>query len=360
MVIMVAIDMHAKSLVCELGCGRDEPRRGTYSNNSVGHQRLIDDVTAVKQDLGSGTEVVVAYEASGLGYVLYDRMREAGYRCAVLAPTEMLRSKSGYKKKTDRKDCSYIYETIRAHVLAGNRLPEIWVPSEQLREDREMVRARFDAGQKVTRVKVQIHTLLKKFGIQKHEDLNNWTKAFHRWLVEVLGSKGAGFRIGMETLLRQLAFLEAEQKQLERAILVLSKEERYRDQCAELQKVPGVGLITAMTFLTEIGNMMRFENRKQVGSYLGLVPSTFESGKADDRKGRITRDGPYRVRSVLNQALWAHLRCNGQEKAVYDRIAEKNPKRKKKAVVAGMRRLGIRLWHIAKDVEFSKGLRLVA
>ena len=104
MVIMVAIDMHAKSLVCELGCGRDEPRRGTYSNNSVGHQRLIDDVTAVKQDLGNGTEVVVAYEASGLGYVLYDRMREAGYRCAVLAPTEMLRSKSGYKKnhKSDR------------------------------------------------------------------------------------------------------------------------------------------------------------------------------------------------------------------------------------------------------------------
>ena len=145
MVIMVAIDMHVKSLVCELGCGRDEPRRGTYANNGVGHQRLIDEIAAMKQDLGGG-EVVVAYEASGLGYVLYDRMREAGYRCAVLAPTEMLRSKSGYKKKTDRKDCSYIYEAIRAHVLAGNRLPEIWVPSEQLREDREMVRARFDVG----------------------------------------------------------------------------------------------------------------------------------------------------------------------------------------------------------------------
>jgi len=359
MVIMVAIDMHVKRLVCELGYGKGEPRRATYANDLIGHRRLMDDIASMRRELDV-RDVLVAYEASGLGYVLYDRIREAGYRCAVLAPTELLRSASGYKKKTDKKDCSYIYETMRGHVLAGNRLHGIWVPDKQLREDREVVRARFDIGQKLSRVKVQIHTLLKKFGVQKPEDLNNWTKAFREWLVQVAESKGAGFRIGMESLLRQLAFLEAEQKQVERAILALSREERYRDQCAELQKVPGVGLITAMTFLTEIGDVMRFSNRRQVGSFMGLVPSSFESGEVNDRKGRITRDGPYRIRSVLNQALWAHLRCNGQEKAVYERIVEKNPKRKKKAVVACMRRLGIRMWHVAKDVEFSKGLRLAA
>jgi len=306
------------------------------------------------------SDALVAYEASGLGYVLYDRIREAGYQCAVMAPTELLRSATGYKKKTDKKDCSYIYETLRGHVLAGNRLHDIWVPSKQIRDDREFVRARFDVGQKVTRVKVQIHTLLKKFGIQKPEELNNWTKGFRAWLEQVSETRGPGFQINMGTLMRQLEFLEKEQYKLWRSILSLSKQERYHDQCEELLKIPGVGLITAMTFLTEIGDVERFSNRRQVGAFMGLVPSSFESGEIDDRKGRITRDGPYRIRSVLNQALWAHLKYNGEEKAAYERIVEKNPKRKKKAVVACMRRLGIRMWHVTMDVVDSKKMRLVA
>jgi transposase len=277
-----------------------------------------------------------------------------------MAPTELLRSASGYKKKTDKKDCSYIYETMRGHVLADNRLHGIWVPDKGLREDREVVRARFDVGQKLARVKTQIHTLLKKFGVQKPEDLNNWTKAFRAWLEETGESMGPGFRIGLETLLRQLDFLEGEQAHLRRMILELSQTERYRDQSERLQKIVGVGLITAMTFLTEMGDMTRFSNRRQVGSFMGLVPSSYESGEVTDRKGRITRDGPYRIRCVLNQALWMHLKYNGEEKAVYERIVARNPKRKKKAVVACMRRLGIRMWHIANDVESSKKLRLAA
>lgn len=359
MVIMVAIDMHVKRLVCELGCGRDEPQRRWFSNDEVGHRHLLDEIACMQGEHGGG-KVIVAYEASGLGYGLYDRIREAGYRSAVLAPTELLRSTSGYKKKNDRKDCSFIYETIRAHVLAGNRLPEVWVPSERLREDREIVRSRFDLGQKLARVKTQIHTLLKKFGVQKPDDLTNWTIPFRQWLLGLVEIRGAGFGIGMTTLLRQLAFLETEARQLRREIAILSKEERYHDQCERLLRIPGVGLITAMTFLTEIGDVMRFENRRQVGSFMGLVPSSFESGEVDDRKGRITRNGPYRLRCLLNQALWAHLRCNGAEKALYDRISEKNPKRKKKAIVACMRRLGIRMWHTARDVQFSKQIKLAA
>lgn len=271
MVIMVAIDMHVKRLVCELGYGKCEPRRRTYGNDVIGHRRLLDDIAILKQEQ-KAEDALVAYEASGLGYVLYDRIREAGYRCAVMAPTELLRSASGYKKKTDKKDCSYIYETMRGHLLAGNRLHGIWVPEKQLRQDREVVRARFDVGQKLARVKVQIHTLLKKFGVQKPEDLNNWTKAFRVWLEETGESMGPGFRIGLETLLRQLDFLEGEQAHLRRMILALSQTERYRDQSEELQKIVGVGLITTMTFLTEMGDMMRFSNRRQVGSFMGLLP----------------------------------------------------------------------------------------
>ena len=75
MVIMVAIDMHVKRLVCELGCGRDEPQRRWFSNDEVGHRHLLDEIACMQGEHGGG-KVIVAYEASGLGYGLYDRIRE--------------------------------------------------------------------------------------------------------------------------------------------------------------------------------------------------------------------------------------------------------------------------------------------
>ena len=76
MVIMAAIDMHAKSLVCELGYGKRDPKRRTFSNDANGHQQLLTEISNMKEANGL-SDALVAYEASGLGYVLYDRIREA-------------------------------------------------------------------------------------------------------------------------------------------------------------------------------------------------------------------------------------------------------------------------------------------
>lgn len=114
-----------------------------------------------------------------------------------------------------------------------------------------------------------------------------------------------------------------------------------------LLEVRGVGLLTALVFLTELGDVTRFRNRGQLGSYLGLAPSSFESGKAHDRKGHITRGGSPRLRKVLCQAVWSQIRWDQDLRAVYQRICAKNPQKNKIGVVALMRRLGIRMWHRA-------------
>jgi hypothetical protein len=95
----------------------------------------------------------------------------------------------------------------------------------------------------------------------------------------------------------------------------------------------------------------RFENRRKVAAYFGLSPTSRETGKQDDRKGHITRQGNRRIRWALCQAQWAAIRCNPQEKARHERLAKRNPKRRKVATVAGMRRLGIRLWHRARVAQ---------
>jgi transposase len=94
-----------------------------------------------------------------------------------------------------------------------------------------------------------------------------------------------------------------------------------------------------------MGDLSRFANRQQVGSFLGLVPSSFETGEHDDHKGHITHQGPSRVRKVLCQAVWSRLRTVPSERLAYDRIVRRNPKHKKIAVVARMRTLAVVLWH---------------
>lgn len=352
MTIIVGIDMHVKNLVCEIGYGKDFPYKKTFKNNLDGHKALFSFIESLKAPYKTD-DVLIGYEASGLGYVLYDRSIAQGYRCSVLAPTELLRSATGFKKKTDSKDASYIYETLRGHVLAGNRLSNIWIPDKDFREDRDLVRSWFDISSKITRVKVQIQTLIKKYGLKRPEDFESWTKIFMNWLEYEKEHKGKGFQVSLDSLLRQLDFLNSESKLIEKEVLELSQTNRYKKMCDALLEIKGVGLKTAMIFITEMGDMKRFANRRQVGSYIGLVPSTFESGDASDRKGRITRNGPHRIRSILNQALWIHLRYNGEAREYYDRIVSKNPRRKKKAIVACMRKLAVRMWHIAHDVEYD-------
>ena len=68
MIIMVGIDMHVKTLVCEIGIGKKKPRQKTYSNDYTGYLNLIHYIEEAKR-IHNATGVLVAYEASGLGYV---------------------------------------------------------------------------------------------------------------------------------------------------------------------------------------------------------------------------------------------------------------------------------------------------
>lgn len=320
----------------------------SWGNDRDGRKAMVADLKRRGAEAGA-KEIWFAYEASGLGFGLYDELTEAGIHCVVLAPTKLKRSPQERKRKTDEKDALRLLEVLRGHVLAGNRLPEVWIPDVQTRDDRELVRSRLDVGEKVTAVKAQVQSLLKRNGVVRAEEAGEgWGQDCRRWL-KWLTQEGsvlrAAARLALSTLLAQLDFLEEESGKLDQAIAEMSKTERHAGSVKEMRKLKGAGLLTVMTFLTETGDLRRFRNRRQVGAYVGLVPSAAESGEQNDRKGHITREGPARLRKVLCQATWARIRHDRQEQEFYGRLAARNPKHKKKAVVAVMRRLAIRLWH---------------
>ena len=73
-----------------------------------------------------------------------------------------------------------------------------------------------------------------------------------------------------------------------------------------LQALRGVDLIVAVTFAAEVGDVTRFENPRQLMSYLGLVPSERSTG-ASVRRGGITKAGNSRVRHMLVESAWTCL-----------------------------------------------------
>lgn len=352
-VIMIGCDLHDRSMLLKVAMDREVPETLVVPNTPTGRRKMLQRLQERAEQAG-GAKVVFVYEASGQGFGLYDELTEAGLTCHVLAPTRIARSSKQRKRKTDEQDAQQLLDLLRAHVLADTPLPTIWIPDATTREDREVVRMRLELANKQTRVKTQVKGILKRYAQRRPEGTGRgWTVTYRRWLEQLTADETlpAGARLALASLLRELTFLEAEITQADEAVEALALSDRYRERFYALLGLQGVGLVTAMVFLTELGDLTRFDNRRQIGAYLGLVPSSSESGEKRDCKGRITRQGPYRVRKVLCQATWARVRWDEAEREVYQRLVAKNPKKKKIAVVASMRRLAVQMWHRASEAD---------
>ena len=357
--IMVACDLHDKTMVLKIARGREAAEKSTVQNTPAGRRWLIDDLRT-RAGGASRVRVIFAYEASGQGFGLHDELTAAGIECHVLAPTKIPHATQRRGHKTDERDAEDILHLLRGHVLAGNPLPNVWIPGAQTRDDRELVRARLDAAEKGVAIKVQIQSLLKRNRLTRPEHLKcAWTKKASGWLRMVSRDPaiGEGSREALATLLRQWESVQQEIERLDEALERLACSPRYAAAVGELLKMPGVGRLTALVFLAEMGDLARFANRRQIGAYLGLAPRCYESGAAGDRKGHITRQGPSRVRRVLCQAVWARVRQEGCDSPAYEGIVERNPKHKKIAVVAVMRRLAVRMWHTALAAQAKQARR---
>ncbi len=340
----------ADVVVTSTAVDREKPQRRGFRNTPDGRARLLGYLRERAKAAGA-KRIAIVYEASALGFGLYDELTEAGLECHVLAPTRLPATPKRKRNKTDERDATMLLEVLRAHVLAGNALPSVRVPDAQARDDRELVRARLDAQEKASRVKTQIRSHLKRHGLRPPEDVGKaWTQGWREWLAAtVLPSLEFGAGLALGPLLGPLAYLEHEVGGLDAGLAQLAKEPRYAESVKALCEVTGIARLGALVFLTEMGDPRRFRNRRQVGAYVGLAPSSFESGEQDDRKGRITRQGPARVRKVLCQAVWVAVRYDKELAATRDRIARGRKRGKKIATVALMRRLAIRLWRIALE-----------
>ena len=120
-------------------------------------------------------------------------------------------------------------------------------------------------------------------------------------------------------LIGSLTSQESRLAEIDKEILAISQQDPYREQVSVLRGFRGVDTLTAMVFITELGDLRRFGSPRQLMSYLGLVPSIHQSGKSGNTAKGITRAGNSFVRHVMIQASWTYLKKPSIGKKIRER-----------------------------------------
>ncbi len=273
--------------------GRDGELRylGEIDNTERGTRKLVARLEERYQRL------TFCYEAGPTGYGLYRLIKSLGHDCIVIAPS-MIPVKPGVRVKTNRRDAVNLAKLLRAGDLTA-----VWVSDDRHEAMRDLARAR-EAAQKDYKAKrQQVSSFLLRLG-RHYPGKTTWGKAHLNWLA----SQKLEHREQRIAFEEQLLAVRQAKERVERV------EQGMRESVADwslapvveaLQAMRGLDLITAVSFLAEIGDLSRLESPRQLIAFLGLTPSERSTGESVKRGG-ITKAGNPRARRLLVESAWSY------------------------------------------------------
>jgi transposase len=288
-----------------------------------------------------GISVRVGMEATGYSRWFERLLTELGMEVWI-GDAAMIKTMRVRKQKTDREDARLLLKLMRQ-----DRFPRIWVPSPENRDLRQLLWHRHRLVQMRTRIMNQLQALAM-----------NENKC---WKKKLWGERGrAEFEklpLGFWASRRRqelLALLDRMNPSIEELTAAVEQEARKRPDVLQLMTHPGVGPLTALAYVLIIGTPTRFRCGKQIGSYVGMIPSE-DSSAGKQRLGHISKQGNSLLRFLLVEAAQAAARINPDWKRRYIHLAMR--RHKSIAKVAMGRRLAVRLyWMWRNGCEYSPSL----
>jgi transposase len=265
---------------------------GEFENSGATTAKLVRKLAAKHRRL------TFCYEAGPTGYGLYRQITSLGHECIVVAPS-LIPKKPGDRVKTNRRDALSLVKLLRAGELTA-----VWVPDQHHEAIRDLTRARGAAVLDLRRKRQQMSAFMLRQGLHYSEKRRTWTKAHLNWLMSQKLVHAEQRLVFEETM---LAMRQAQERieRLEQAIAVAVPDWSLAEVVTALMAMRGMDLVSATTFLAEIGDLSRFATPRQLMAYLGLVPSEESTGDKIVR-GAITKTGNGRARRMLVECAWSY------------------------------------------------------
>lgn len=293
-VLYIGLDVHQNTIDVALATGRSNGKVRSYGKIDS----TLDALNKLIEKLhDKNVELRFVYEAGPCGYQIYRHLHSKNIECAVVAPS-MIPKRSGDRIKTDRRDAINLVRLFRAGELVG-----IYVPTIEDEAIRDLVRCRDDIRRFKHKARQRLLAFLMRHGHQ-YPGKRYWTKKYYNWLATIKCSHPAD-QIAFQEYVDVVNECGQRLKRITEQIQAHVEQWHRYPLVKAYQALRGVSFVVAVTVVSEIGDMNRFENPKQLMAYLGLIPSEHSSGKSI-RRGSITKTGNGHVRRVLVQAAWTY------------------------------------------------------
>lgn len=258
-----------------------------------------------------GHKLEVALEATTGWRFVVEELRRAGAEVHLAEPAETAGLKGPKKRaKNDRADARHLRE-----LLMVQRLPESWIAPDHILNLRARVRLRHELGEQRSQWQQRIHATLYHHGCPQRRQL--MVADGREWLAAQPLPETA-----REQVTVALAMIEA----LDRQMLPIEKElrswARRQKGCQALMAHYGIGELTAVTILAELGDCTRFSSSRQAVRYAGMDITVYQSDQHRS-PGHISRQGPPSLRWALYEAAQVARRPGSPDRDYYLQTAER-------------------------------------
>lgn len=294
-----------------------------------------------------GARYYAVYEAGFSGFNACRQLNELGIDCVLIHPADVPTSQKEKLQKTDKADSRKL-----ARMLRGNEFEPIDIPETELEADRALVRQRFRVMRDVCRTKYRVKSLLFQFGIEIPERFTSaqsryWSKVYIEWL-KGLDIGQDSFKHTLDNYIRMGEMLRKELLVVNRQVRNLAESDRYNTNYRLLLSMPGVGLITAITFLVQIGNIGRFERLDDLCNYIGLVPRMYGTGDKM-QAGKMIKRGRKELKIMLIEAAWDAIRLDPAMMSKFNDLSKRM--NKNKAIIRIARKMLSRMRYVLMHQE---------
>ena len=312
----IGLDVHADSVAVSIASADGELRDyGVIGGKFSDLDRIIPKLKSFPD-----VELRFVYEAGPTGFGLARHLRAKGFVCEIVCPS-LIPQKASDRIKTNRRDARNLARLYRAGELTFIHIPE---PADEA--VRDVVRLRESAVRDQRRARQRLKGYLLRHA-QRYTGKTKWGPAHLNYLSTIKFPLPAQ-QLVLESHIQHIQTLTDRLETLTKAVENQLPGWHWESLVRALMTFRGIGLINAITLVSEIGDFTRFDHAPGLMKFMGLVSSEHSTG--DKRcQGAITKAGNSHCRRALIESSWHYrlparvapslrLRQHGQPQAVLD------------------------------------------